>query len=120
MTSLRSVDTAATFLLSGVAYFTRAAAFCNRQRFFVAAMILFNPSGLILRFFFGVFMAGADDTDSLLALAHLALCAMAILLRPATLILRRFRAGSGVAAVPLELPLSIARSSAICSLRRAF
>jgi len=72
-------------------------------------MILFNPSGLILRFFFGVFVGGADETVSPLALAHLVLCAMAILLRAAALILR-FRAGSGAAAVPLELPLSIARS----------
>src|ERR1039458_9441673 len=50
-----------------------AAAFCKRQRFFVAAMILFIPSSLIRRFAFGA-LAGADGSDSPLILAHRFLC----------------------------------------------
>jgi hypothetical protein len=82
-------------------------------------MIRFIPSGLILRFGFVAFiLAGAVGSDSPRMFAHLALCAAVILLRAAALIFRRLRgAGSAVAADWAGPPLSIARSSAIRSLR---
>ena len=63
-----------------------ASAFCNRHRFFVAAIIRFIPSSLIRRFGFdGSGVAGADGLDSPLIFAHLALCEIAIFRRTAAL-----------------------------------
>jgi hypothetical protein len=89
-----------------------AAAFCKRQRFFVAAMILFIPSSLIRRFAFGA-LAGAGGSDSPLILAHRFLCAIAILRRAAAEILCFRGVPSGLAADSAGLPDSMARSSAI-------
>jgi hypothetical protein len=87
------------FLPAGSAYLALAAAFCNRQRFFVAAMIRFKPSGLIRRFVLDAFAVAGLGSDSPRSFAHLARCAAAILLRPAALIFRPFRgAGSETAA----------------------
>ena len=92
-----------------------AAALCNLQRRFVAAMMFRSPSGLIWRFFLAGFaLAGGVDPDSPRTFAHLAFWAKAIRRLAAALIVLRLRGvASGVAAVPLELPVSIARSSAI-------
>jgi hypothetical protein len=78
-------------------------------------MILRSPSGLIWRFFLAGFaLAGGADPDSPRSFAHLAFCAKAIRRLAAALIVLRLRGvASGGAAVPLELPVSIARSSAI-------
>ena len=80
------------FLLVGGAYL--AAAFCNRQRFFVAAMIRFKPSGLIRRFGLGAFTLACAGFDSPRAFAHRAFCAAAILRRAAALVFRSLR-GAG-------------------------
>src|ERR1022692_790247 len=87
-----------------------AAAFANRHRFFVAAMILFIPSGLIRRLgFVGLGVAGAGDVP--LIAAHRFFCASAMRRRVAAL---RFLAGaSGVAAVLAEPPESRVLSSSI-------
>jgi hypothetical protein len=79
------------FLLAVGAYLAVAAAFCNRQRFFVAAMIRFKPSGLLRRFALGAFTLACRGSDSAPSFAHLALCAIAILRRAAALIFRPFR-----------------------------
>jgi hypothetical protein len=66
----------------------------------VAAIILFNPSGLTLCFGFIAFVvAGAAGLDSPRAFAHLALWAAAILLRAAALIFRTLRGPASAAAV---------------------
>src|ERR1039458_6699875 len=91
-----------------------AAAFCKRQRFFVAAMILFIPSSLIRRFGLGASgVAGAGGSDSPLILAHRFLCAIAILRRAAAEILCFRGVPSGLAADSAGLPDSMARSPAI-------
>jgi len=57
--------TGADFFRAGPAFFAAAcalAAFANRQRFFVAAMILFKPPSLIRRF--GFADSGMADSDS--------------------------------------------------------
>jgi hypothetical protein len=89
------------------------AAFANRHRFLVAAMIRFIPSGLILRFAFGAFFAtGAGDVP--LIAAHLAFCARAIFRLEAAENFFRFLVGaSGVSAVSACSPKSVARISAI-------
>ena len=99
-----------------------AAALCNLQRRFVAAMMFRSPSGLIWRFFLAGFaLAGGADPDSPRTFAHLAFCAKAIRRLAAALIFLRLPGvASGVAAVPLELPVSIARSSAIWASMRSF
>jgi hypothetical protein len=89
--------TAAVFgaLLVATADFAFAAAFAKRQRFFVAAMILLSPSGLILRFAFGASGAAGDDGfDSPRISAHRRRCASFIRLRVAAL---------NVLRVPVEL-----------------
>ena len=76
------------------AYADFRAALCKRQRFFVAAIILFMPSALIRRLGLGGFDLGADrDSLTPLILAHRACCAKAIFFRAATLNLRRRRRG---------------------------
>jgi hypothetical protein len=88
-----------------------AAAFANRHRFFVAAMILFIPSGLIRRFAFGAFfMTGAGDVP--LIAAHRFFCARAMQRRVAA---ERFLAGASgvVVAVSAGRPETTALSSAI-------
>ena len=77
-----------------------AAAGCRRQRFFVAAMILFMPSGLILRFGFGGSgVEGDGGSLSPLILAHRAFCARAIFFLAAALNFLRLPArGSEVTA----------------------
>ena len=102
--------------------FDFAAALCNLQRRFVATMMFCSPSGLIWRFFrAGFALAGGADPDSPRDFAHLAFCAKAIRrLAPALIFLRLRDVASGVAAVPLELPVSIARSSAIWASMRSF
>jgi hypothetical protein len=92
------------------------AALANRQRFFVAAMIRFIPSGLICRFGFCVSgVAATVGSDSPLSFAHRAFCAKAILLRDAGLNLFRL-AGTDSGEMPLLTgsPESIARTSRIC------
>jgi hypothetical protein len=81
-----------------------------------------SPSGLIWRFFLtGFASAGGADPDSPRNFAHLAFCAKAIRrLAPALIFLRLRGVASGVAAVPFELPVSIARSSAIWASMRSF
>jgi len=110
------------FLLAGGAYLALAAAFCNRQRFLVAAMMFRNPSALIRRFFLGTVAWAGPGFDSPRSFAHRAFCAIAILRRAAALILLRLRGmGSEAAGASGEKPLSSVRSSAIspsiCSLR---
>ena len=102
----------AAFAEAGCAF---AAAFFAAQRFFKAATIAALPALLSFRFGFagsGV-DAGAGGSDSPRIFAHLALCAMAIFRREAAENLRFLVGASGVAAVPVEPPGSIARSSAI-------
>jgi hypothetical protein len=87
------------------------------QRALVAAMIAFLPAAESFRFFFGV--SGVtdfkDDSDCLLDKAHRFFCASPIRFRAAALSFRRLRfCGSGVAAVVLGPPSSMARSSLIC------
>src|SRR5208337_1474769 len=90
-----------------------AAAFCNRHRFLVAAMILAIPSLLIRRFAFGA-LAGADGSDSPRIFAHLAFCAIAIFRLEAAENLLRLRVGAfSVVADLTGPPISTARSSAI-------
>ncbi len=67
--------TAVCFLACAVFFpaadFALVPAFCNRQRFFVAAMILFMPSSLMRRSgFSGSGVVGADGSDSPRILAH--------------------------------------------------
>jgi hypothetical protein len=77
----------------------RAAAFCKRQRFFVAAMILFMPSALIRRLGFEGSGAGSDGASiSPLILAHRASCASAIFLRDAALNFLRLSVGASAVA----------------------
>jgi hypothetical protein len=85
-------------------------------------MIFRSPSGLIWRFFLAGFaLADGADPDSPRDFAHLAFWANAIRRLAAALIFLRLRGvASGVAAVPLELPVSIARSSAIWASMRSF
>jgi hypothetical protein len=65
--------------------------------------------------------AGVDGTDSPRILAHLAFCAIAIFSLEAALNFLRFGGSdSGVASGVAELPLSIARSSAILASRFVF
>ena len=72
-------------------------------------------------FRFGAFTLDGPGSDSPRTFSHLTFCAIAILRLAAALILRRLRgAGSGVAAIPVELPLRIARSSAIWESIRSF
>ena len=76
------------------------AAFVNRQRFLVAAIILFMPSALIRRFAFGGSgVVGADSSDSPRIVAYRFRCAIAILRRPAAETLRLRVGACGVAAV---------------------
>ncbi|MGD0047606.1 MAG: hypothetical protein ABSE42_11355 [Bryobacteraceae bacterium] len=116
----------ATFVAAGAAFLlaveTALAGLANRQRFLVAAMILFIPAALIRRFAFGAFVvAGSDGSDGPRILAHRFRCASATALLPAALILRRLRFGaSGVVAVSAGPPDNIARSSASCWFMRFF
>ena len=91
------------------------AALTLAHRAFVAAIILALPALLIRRLGFVDFgVAGAVGSAAFFDAAHLFRCASAIAFRPAALIFRRLRfVGSGVAAVCVEPPGSIARSSAI-------
>jgi len=112
----------ATFLTTA---FFRAAFFVfsasrrlNAHRRFVAAMMAFLPAADSLRF---GFCLGAAGSVSPRTFAHLARCAIAIRRRAAVLIFRRLGgAGPSAAGECAELPLSRARSLAICSSRRVF
>ena len=97
-----------------VAYFLAfAAAFCKRQRFFVAAIIAALPAAESLRFGLGVAF-GVDGSAAFLEAAHLFRWASAIAFLPATLILRRFLVGaSGVATGAAGPGERMARSWAI-------
>ena len=101
-----------------------AAALCKRQRFFVAAMILFMPSALIRRLGLGGFAVVADGSSiSPLILAHRAFWAKAIFLREAALNLLRLRTGASgveagsicasVAGAPTSRSAASARSMAV-------
>jgi hypothetical protein len=99
-----------------------AAARIDAQRFLVASLILFRPSGLIFRFaFFATGLAVLTAVlDSFFSAAHLFRCASPIRFRAAALILRRLRTGSDVP-VGSELPPVInCRSSAIWVSMRFF
>lgn len=103
------------FLRAGAAFFAGAfaAAFCKRQRFFVAAMILFIPSSLIRRFGF-VGSGVVDGSDSPRIFAHRRFCDWAIFRLTAAENFLRLRVGAPVAAAAWAGPPgSIARSSAI-------
>jgi len=90
------------------------AAFTNRQRFLVAAMIRFIPSALIRRLGFGgSTLAGADGSDAPLIAAHRFFCPSAIRRRAAAEILRLPGLVSVVAAASGDPPSSIWRRSAI-------
>src|ERR1035438_1941198 len=91
-----------------------AAALCNRQRFFVAAMILAIPSLLIRRLGFGAF--GVAGNVPLIA-AHRFFCASAIRRRVAAV---RLRVGTSGVAVSPPPPESMARSSTILPSMRVF
>lgn len=87
----------------------------SAHRRFVASLMALRPAADILRRF-GLTGSGveADAGSSPLSLAHLAFCAKAIFWRAAAL--NRFRLGaavSGVVAVSVEPPWSMALSSAI-------
>jgi hypothetical protein len=70
-------------VLSAMTPLAFAAAFCRRHRAFVAAIILFIPSGLICRFGFGASAAGSVGSDAPFSFAQRAFCAAAIRLRDA-------------------------------------
>jgi len=99
---MASVGAGADFFTA--AFLTRApvfagadftAALCKRQRFFVAAMILFMPSALIRRLGFGGSgIAGAGGSILPVILAHRAFCARAIFLRDAAVNFLRLRTGA--------------------------
>ena len=106
----------ATSFATGAAFFVAVdaalAAVASRQRFLVAAMILFIPSALIRRFAFGAFsafvVAGADGSDSPLIFAHLAFCDRAIFRLTAAEKPLRFLVGAaGVAGVSTGPPESV-------------
>jgi hypothetical protein len=98
--------TGARFVAACLLRLSRPSARFAAQRFFVAAMILFIPSGLILRFGLAASAwAGAGGSASPRIFAHLVFCANAIFRRTAALIFRRFfGADSGVAAVSIASP----------------
>src|ERR1017187_9922960 len=107
------------FFLTGATFFAVApcdfaAALCNRQRFFVAAMILAIPSLLIRRLGFGAF--GVAGNVPLIA-AHRFFCASAIRRRVAA---ERLRVGTSGVAVSPPPPESMARSSTILPSMRVF
>src|ERR1035437_9644443 len=110
-----------TFLAAGVCWALAASALPLAQRFFVAATIAALPAALSLRFGFATSGATGDGgPGDFFDAAHLFRCASAMAFLPAALIFRRLRFGaSGVAAVSVGPPSSMARSSAIwASIRR--
>jgi hypothetical protein len=90
------------------------------QRFLDASAIALLPAALIFRFVLAGALAGAKDLDSPLILAHLALCASAILRRAAAENFRRLGEVISSVVVLAGPPFSMARSSAICWSIRAF
>jgi hypothetical protein len=104
-------------LLAAVLFVAAGFVFAARtrsQRALVAATIAALPARLSFRFFLGA-ASGADGAAAFLDAAHLFRCASAMAFLPAALIFRRLRFGaSGVAAVALGPPSSMARSSVTC------
>ena len=95
-----------------------ASARFNAQRLLVASLIAFLPAALSRPFLLDV--SEAADAPSPLTLAHLALCAAAIFLRPAALILRACLGAADTTAAAVLSPLSSCFSSESCASIRCF
>jgi hypothetical protein len=121
----------AAFFASTLSIAALASARFSAHRFFVAAIILFKPSGLIFLFAVGASGAGAADFSlSPLILAHRSFCASLIRSRTAALRFLRLPVGtSGVADVSDSAGLAVGASpstsrnalsaSSIADLRRS-